>query len=572
VRAAAAGDRARLLGAGGEAEVFEVPGRPHLAFKRYRNPTPERAAKLRVMVDNPPQVEGAQAALAWPTELVQGPGGDLAGFLMRRIDLSTSVPVFRLYNPQARQQVAPGFTWRYLLRTARNVAAIVDAVHRAGHVVGDLNESNLLVSNRALVSLVDCDSMQVTDPLAGEVHPCTVGKPEFTAPELYRRRKGLGPRTPASDSFALGVVVFLLLMEGAHPFAGIWRGVGEPPDIAARIRRGMFPYRRRSRVQPPPLAVPLATLPPSLRRLARRALAGPARRRPSPAEWVDAIAEVEAVLVQCPRSPFHEHAPHLRDCPWCARIDRGLPDPFPGPSGRSALTPRPPTRWAVLRARLGRQAARARRRLRAAPGAAWAAWRRRRTERASSDGRELEGRDGAARPVLARIRAAACIEAPLLGLWSVAVSVAPAVAVPVALVALPSGHAAFQARGRGRLGGAASLASRLPANTRAAVRRLAEIAAAGMPVAVVGLVLALRWGVGPAQDGASWPTRAAVLVAWGWPLAAASVIALAFLLPGRAHPEWPAAVAVGRARLATHASWRVGVGAWVLLGLAVALS
>jgi len=34
-----------------------------------------------------------------------------AGFLMHRVDFSTNVPVLQLYNPQDRQQVAPGFNW-----------------------------------------------------------------------------------------------------------------------------------------------------------------------------------------------------------------------------------------------------------------------------------------------------------------------------------------------------------------------------------------------------------------------------------------------------------------------------
>ena len=346
---------ARRLGAGGEAEVFEVEGRPGLAFKKYRVPSPARAAKLRVMLAAPPDRRdaGGHVAIAWPSELVVGPGGVVEGFLMPRIDLTATVPLFQVYNPASRQQIAPAFTWRYLLRTARNVAAIVDSLHRAGYVIGDINESNLLVNKRALAVLVDCDSMQVRDASTGEVHRGGVGKPEFTAPELQGRDLATVDRTVESDAFALAVLVFQLLLEGVHPFAGVWRGSGDPPDIPARMRDGSFPYRRGSRVAPPPHALPLDVLPPTLRRLAWRCFTTGVRRpsaRPTAAEWVSALEAADGELRTCDRSSHHVFGAHLRRCPWCDRLDGGLPDPFPGPTGVSSLERRPPPRAARVRA------------------------------------------------------------------------------------------------------------------------------------------------------------------------------------------------------------------------------
>lgn len=342
---------ARRLGQGGEAEVYEVEGRPRLAYKKYRVPSAARAAKLRVMLASPPDGidAGGHVAIAWPTELVVGPGGVVEGFLMPRIDLAATVPLFQVYNPASRQQIAPAFTWRYLLRTARNVAAIVDSLHRAGYVVGDINESNLLVNKRALAVLVDCDSMQVRDTVTGAVHRGGVGKPEFTAPELQGVDLSSVDRTAESDDFALAVLVFQLLLEGVHPFAGVWRGSGDPPDIPARMRDGLFPYRRGGRVAPPPHALAIDVLPPSLRRLVWRCFTTGVRRpsaRPSAAEWVAALEEADGSLATCGRSPHHVFGSHLRRCPWCDRLDTGLPDPFPGPTGVSVLERRPPP-WSV---------------------------------------------------------------------------------------------------------------------------------------------------------------------------------------------------------------------------------
>lgn len=332
----------RRIGAGGEAEVWEVAERSGLAFKCYRVPTtPERAAKLAVMLAHPPEgtAAGGHVAIAWPVEVV-----GTAGFLMPRIDTTSSVPLFQVYNPASRRQVAPAFTWRYLLRTARNVAAIVDRLHRAGYVVGDLNESNLLVSPRALVTLVDCDSMQVRDPSTGMLHRSAVAKVEFTAPELHRRDLSTTDRSVATDGFALAVLVHLLLLEGVHPFAGVWQGVGEPPDLPERIRRGAFAHRRGSGVALSPYALGLGVLPRRLRRLTWRAFTSGRRRptaRPSAADWVTALDEADATLVDCPRSSWHVYPRHLkRACPWCARIDAGLPDPFPGPPGSPLIEPR----------------------------------------------------------------------------------------------------------------------------------------------------------------------------------------------------------------------------------------
>ena len=342
---------ARRLGAGGEAEVYEVEGRPRLAYKKYRVPSAARAAKLRVMLAAPPDGcdAGGHVAIAWPTELVVGAGGVVDGFLMPRIDLTATVPLFQVYNPASRQQIAPAFTWRYLLRTARNVAAIVDSLHRAGYVVGDINESNLLVNKRALAVLVDCDSMQVRDAASGAVHRGGVGKPEFTAPELQGVDLSSVDRTAASDDFALAVLVFQLLLEGVHPFAGVWRGSGDPPDIPARMRDGSFPYRRGARVAPPPHALALDVLPPPLRRLAWRCFTTGVRRpstRPTAAEWMAALEAADGALRTCDRSPHHVFGDHLRRCPWCERLDRGFPDPFPGPTGVSSLARRPPA-WSV---------------------------------------------------------------------------------------------------------------------------------------------------------------------------------------------------------------------------------
>lgn len=342
----------RLLGSGGEAEVFRVPGRPDLAEKRWRNPTLAQARKLSVMLAHPP--EGAtfegHVNLAWPTSEVRGPAGAVVGFRMPAVDLERSLPVFTAYNPDARRQRLAGITWRHLVRTSRNLASVVAALHRAGYVVGDLNESNVLVDRRALVTILDCDSIQVADPGTGEVHHCGVARPEFLAPELSGRDLSSTGRRLSSDRFALAVMVFLLLREGVHPYAGIWRGRGEPPDLSARMRGRRFPHVPLTRVNPPPGSLRLRGLGLRFRLLFIRAFVlGPWLKpaRPAASAWESALSRLESRLTECPRSTSHVHL-RRRNCPWCRRVDRGFPDPFPSVTGHG-VDRRPPSRLSVTR-------------------------------------------------------------------------------------------------------------------------------------------------------------------------------------------------------------------------------
>ena len=338
----------RKLGAGGEAEVHSVSGQSGVVAKIYFTHSSERSSKFRAMVGSPPRDPTSgqgHVSICWPKALLFNQAKVCAGFLMHRVDFSTNVPVLQLYNPQDRQQVAPGFNWGYKLRSAANIASVVEAIHACGYVVGDLNESNFLVSDRALVTLVDCDSMQVPKMAGGGFFRCTVGKPDFTPPELQGRDFGQVDRDPTHDNFALGVMIFHLLMEGVHPYAGVWRGRGDPPPLEQRIQSGDCPYVGSANVSPMPVAVPFDILPPSLKALVVRCFGyghKSPQTRPSAHEWRDALNGVERNLNTCPANRRHVYANHLPACPWCERtvILSGF-DPFPSVSKQQPLTASP---------------------------------------------------------------------------------------------------------------------------------------------------------------------------------------------------------------------------------------
>ena len=325
------------IGSGGQARIYAVPGDPGLVAKVYREPRDEYARKLAVMLANPPSDPSAaqgHASIAWPLDLLlsQDKKPRVVGYIMPRAHAST--PILERYNPSLRRRECPLFNYLYLHRVARNLASVFHALHLRDYVIGDVNESNILVTDTAIVTLVDTDSFQVRDREQNSVFRCPVGRPEFTPPELQGKAFHYATRVPENDRFGLAVMIFQLLMEGTHPFAGIYTGNGDPPPYETRIAGGYFPYgAARLMYRPLPAAPPIEILPPALWELFSRCFeaghATPAAR-PDAQTWVLALREAEQNLALCAVNEQHRYGNHLSACPWCARRERlGGRDPFP---------------------------------------------------------------------------------------------------------------------------------------------------------------------------------------------------------------------------------------------------
>jgi serine/threonine protein kinase len=238
---------------------------------------------------------------------------------MPLINTSKAIPLHQVYNPKVRKQRAPGITWQYLLRIGRNLAAVVAALHAKGYVIGDLNESNVLVTDRALVTLVDCDSIQVRQ--GAQIYRCGVGKGEYTPPELQNKSFENVTRSQFHDAFGLSVLLFLLLMEGVHPFSGVYLAEGEPPGLLDNIRQKRSPYLRSPMLGPMPIAPAFDLLPNRLQRQFNRAFGARPAWRPRAKDWQRVLENLERDLVVCSKHPSHVYSDHLRACPWCQRKD-----------------------------------------------------------------------------------------------------------------------------------------------------------------------------------------------------------------------------------------------------------
>lgn len=306
------------LGRGGEGTVHEIAGRPGFVAKVYHHLLgADKALKLDNMARqaHPSLLEIA----AWPVDVLRTqPGGPVGGFVMPRVNGYREI--HSLYGPAHRKQTFPQADWSFLVHAARNLASAFEAIHARGHVIGDVNPGNVVVSPQALVKLIDCDSFQIS--AGGQLFPCDVGVPQFTAPELQGHSFHGLRRTPDHDAFGLALLCFHLLFMGRHPFAGRYRGKGDMP-IERAIRECRFAFGRHAltrQMEPPPHTLPFAALSVAVADLFERAFAPPklAQGRPGASDWLRALDQLGGELRVCGRNGAHKYPRALPECPWCA--------------------------------------------------------------------------------------------------------------------------------------------------------------------------------------------------------------------------------------------------------------
>ncbi|MGB8700313.1 MAG: hypothetical protein WCD18_12930 [Thermosynechococcaceae cyanobacterium] len=335
----------RKLASSGEGTVWTTNFSGFLA-KLYHTPNVDRIEKLKVMIAHPPQDPMRQhrhLTFAWPQDLLQNEQGQCIGFLMPEI--MDGVKLSIVYNPKLRSRKAPRFNWYYLHTAAFNFALALKSLHEEGYVVGDIKPQNLLVNNRALVSIIDTDSFQVRDPLTQTIYRCLVGSEGFTPAELLGKELATQDQTDIHDRFRLGVMVYLLLF-GDQPFKGKWIGRGESPLPTELIRQGAWPYAPNSLVQPGPNTIPLSILHPQLQVCFQRCFTEGHKNpqaRPSAADWSNALKAAIVDLQMCHLETNHYYSRVYSRCYWCDRrsaLGIDIFSPIPAAQRPTTLSPR----------------------------------------------------------------------------------------------------------------------------------------------------------------------------------------------------------------------------------------
>src|SRR5438874_2482399 len=136
----------REIGSGGEGAVFEIGSEPRHVAKIYHRPVShEKADKLRSMAAL--ACGDLTAFASWPLAVLHnGKPEVIAGVVLPRV--RDHDEIHKLYSPAQRKLEYPDKDWSFLLHAAMNCAAAFDAIHGKSHVIGDVNQGNVLVSRR----------------------------------------------------------------------------------------------------------------------------------------------------------------------------------------------------------------------------------------------------------------------------------------------------------------------------------------------------------------------------------------------------------------------------------------
>lgn len=316
------------IGRGGEGTIYEIKGSGELVAKIYHKPiNTNKANKLSLMVSL--KTDTLLKTFAWPVNtLHEKPGGNIIGFLMKKV--TGYKEIHHLYSPKSRLKVFPEANWLFLLHTATNIARAFNVVHQHGHVIGDVNHANILVSHQATIFLIDCDSFQVNT--AEKSFVCEVGTTTHTPPELQGKSFREVIRNENHDIFGLSIIIFQLLFMGRHPFSGIYSSAEDVP-LESAIKEYRFFYSLNplpANMQRPPSTLSLSELSPLTAELFEKTFSK-TLVRPKARDWVDALEAMSKNLKKCKNNSSHYFYSNLLSCAWCdieSRLGTPLFNPF----------------------------------------------------------------------------------------------------------------------------------------------------------------------------------------------------------------------------------------------------
>ena len=238
-----------LLNKGGAAgKIYACVNHPDLVAKIFhdRNKSKTNRQKLEAMLQNRPNIptlyKGGKAyvQIAWPEAVLEDEEGFCCGYLMPFINTDDAVSLDHLMQKAVRQKQGLSEKYEDRLIAAYNMTAMVAALHKCGHYIVDLKPANVSVyKDNMAVAVYDCDGFSIRG--IDTRYPAEYVSEEYIYPEgMKKSPEEMGED---QDNFALAVIIFKLLNNGIHPFAGTPRQKDDAMlDIQTRIEQYHYPY------------------------------------------------------------------------------------------------------------------------------------------------------------------------------------------------------------------------------------------------------------------------------------------------------------------------------------------
>ncbi len=243
--------------------------------------------------------------IAWPIALLEDDEGYCVGYLMPLIDIKEAISLDHLMQKAVRQRLK--LSERYVDRVfaAYNITSVVAALHERGHYIVDLKPANIFVyKNTMLVALFDCDGFSIKGEHEHR-YPAEFVSEEYIYPEgMNETCEQMGEE---QDKFALAVIIFRLLNEGIHPFAGTPRKNSDMQSIQERIFNhhyayGIWPDEYQA---PNPYSIHEYFDKETLNLFERAFTKG--NTRPSAIEWQNRLEFILKNLKRCKKDPNHAY-------------------------------------------------------------------------------------------------------------------------------------------------------------------------------------------------------------------------------------------------------------------------
>ena len=316
-----------LINKGGAAgKIYACPLYPNMVAKIFHDKSKSQTnrLKLEAMIQNKPHIPTIEengkrfVQIAWPEAVLEDDEGFCIGYLMPLINTNEAVSLDHLMQKAVRQK--QGLTEKYQARfnAAYNVTAMVAALHQCGHYIVDLKPANVSVYKENMrVAMFDCDGFSIRGN-NNTRYPAEYVSEEYIYPEgMNQNPEDMGEE---QDKFALAVIIFRLLNNGIHPFAGTPRKKdAEMLDIQTRIEQyhyayGVWPDTYQA---PHPYSIhdyfDKKTLDMFERAFAKNKI------RPTAKEWFEHLQYLDKILDKnkCKKNPDHAYFTN-KGCGLCA--------------------------------------------------------------------------------------------------------------------------------------------------------------------------------------------------------------------------------------------------------------